>query len=159
MTHACGEIPRQRTMLIGKIRDWPGELRVPLRPRLGFQKPIGRPQSRDFRLLQNLDRLSLHLRVDLAVRRPPPQPMHRYGVSLRLHPLQRLANPALTDAHPLPRLPLRHLPVAGSLYPVQPAPFLFGSSQFVPSFRLAAVNRNFLLGPIRNVSLGRDRMM
>ncbi len=38
-------------------------------------------------------------------------------------------------------------------------PVLLGSSQFVPSFSLTAVNRNFLLGRNRNFSLGRDRQL
>ena len=46
---------------------------------------------------------------------------------------------------------------AGTTDSTTPAcPVPLGSSRFVPSFSLAAVNRNFLLWPIRNFSLWRD---
>src|SRR5258708_1672208 len=50
----------------------------------------------------------------------------------------------------------RHHSVLGPLQPLQPVPFLLGSSRFVPSPSPSAVKRNFLLCPIRNLSLCRD---
>ena len=55
----------------------------------------------------------------------------------------------------------RTLPAASSSRPglvsATPAnPVPLGSSRFLPSFSLASVNRNFLLGSLRNFSLGRD---
>src|SRR5258708_39298997 len=50
----------------------------------------------------------------------------------------------------------RPLSVLGPLQPLQPVPFLLGSSRFVPSPSPSAVKRNFLLCPIRNLSLCRD---
>src|SRR5713226_583034 len=83
--------------------------------------------------------------------------MHHHSVELAFHPLQQLAYPALADSHPVGRLPLRHLLLALALaIPASRVPL--GSFRFVPSFSLAAVNRNFLLWPIRNFSLWRDKM-
>jgi hypothetical protein len=46
--------------------------------------------------------------------------------------------------------------VLGSFQPIQIISFLLAHQRFVPSFSLAAVKRNFLLGSTRNFSLGRD---
>src|SRR5579862_849158 len=117
----------------------------------------GWPEIVPVRLPQNHQRLLLSFRRQLTVGGSSPQPMHHHGVSQLLHPPQQLAYPALTT-------PIRSAASRCVIFPSRAAstspacPVPLGSSRFVPSFSLAAVNRNFLLGPIRNFSRGRDRV-
>src|ERR1700676_3142408 len=121
----------------------------------------GWPEIVPVRLPQNHQRLLLSFRRQLAIGGSSPQPMHHHGVSLRLHPPQKLAYPPFAYSHPFRCFPLCHLSVSGSLQPVQPVPFLLAHrDSFHPSasrlsigtfylallgtFHLAATRRHFL---------------
>src|ERR1019366_6925306 len=82
--------------------------------------------------------------------------------ALLRHPPVSSSSAAASAPSARSRPSARQLPAASSSRPAlvstSPAcPAPLGSLRFVPSFSLAAVNRNFLLGSIRNFSPGRDR--
>src|SRR5271154_3521491 len=105
----------------------------------------GRPEIVPVRLPQNHQRFLLGFRRQLAIGGSSPQPMHHHGVSVRLHPPQQLAHPALTHPHPFCCFPLCHLPVAGSLQPVQPVPFLLAHrDSFHPSASRLSIGTFYL---------------
>ena len=94
----------------------------------------GWPKIVPLRLFQDRQSLSLGLGRKLSIRRPSTQSMHHHCVTVLAHPLQQRPHPALTHLHPLRRFPLRHLPVFGSLQPIQPVAFLLAHrDSFHPS--------------------------
>src|SRR5579863_10196661 len=97
--------------------------------------------------------LSLHLHRDLAIRWLAPQPVHQRRVPAPPAPAPN--GPSLHSSR-LPVPASASHPALASTTSASPVPV--DSSRFVPSFCLTAVKRNFLLWPIRNFSLGRDKV-
>ena len=91
------------------------------------------------------DRQHLLLRIDRGLRLA----LQYHCVTLFFHPLQQRPHPSVAHAHLLRRFHLADTALRGAFQPL-------GSSRFVPSFSLAAVNRNFLLGSFRTLSFGGD---
>ena len=117
----------------------------------------GRSEIVPVRLLQNRQSLSLILAGSLRLDARPRSPCTTTAspcFSIRFSSLrtQRSLTPIFSAASRW----LIFRPWLVSTNPTSPVPL--GSSRFVPSFSLSAVNRNFLLGSIRNFSLGRDNL-
>src|SRR5258708_114642 len=79
--------------------------------------------------------------------------MHHDTVAFLLHLDQKFAYPPVRNPHSLGRIALRHYSLSSALQPFQPIPFLLAHRDSFHPSSLSAVNRNFLLCPIRNFSL------
>src|SRR5260370_38521333 len=84
--------------------------------------------------------------------------MHHDTVAFLLHLDQKFAYPPVRNPHSLGRIALRHYSLSSALQPFQPIPFLLAHRDSFHPSSLSAVNRNFLLCPIRNFSLCRDTL-